>query len=452
MVMGWQFKFYLNSSYSTIAMKYLKQISLIPVVALIVAGCSGPTAMQSSTETDDLYYTSTDKTVYASKQSSNINVTETTTNERESVAANTGSNQDEVANPEYSSNSARSSGNVSTSSDYDYYSDDYTYASRIRRFNGPYRGLSYYDFAYTDPYWYGSSFYGNNPFYDPFSYRPGFYSGLSLGIGFGNPFYSPIYGGYGNYGGYYRPYGNYYNGYRNGFHNGYSANNGNYERYPINNSRPRNYGPRNERSVVPVTRDNAGTRRIGNTNGANRVADNPGGRPARIINGGGIAAPNTGNTSGVRTPDNAGTVQPQGRSVRGSRRTDAGTVTSPNSGQPARMGNTAGDNNVYRPSSRPARRFETTTTNEPTPAPPSFPTEVQRPSRSRRVMEQPQRRNAETPRYEAPRREQRTQEISRPEPAPQRNDSWSQPSRSAPSSSPANNGGGSSGGGRPRRN
>lgn len=429
-------------------MRYLKQISLIPLVALMVGGCAGPSAIQSSTETDDLYYASTDKTVYASKQSSNTNSPEAAAEENES-AANSGANQDEVANPEYASGAGNNNRSNNTYSDYDYYSDDYTYATRIRRFNSPYRGLSYYDFAYTDPYWYGSGFNAYNPFYDPFSYRPGFYSGLSLGLSFGNPFYSPFYGG--GYGGLYNPYGygSFYNGYRNGFYNGfyngYYANNGLYERYPTN-YRSRNYGPRTERSVVPVDRNTAGGRRIDNTNGSNRVADNPGGRPARIINGGGVVAPNTGTAGGVRTPDNVGTAQPQGRSVRSPRSVNTGTIGSPATGQPARVGTV--DNDVYRPSTRPARRFESTTVTESAPTPPSFPTEVQRPRRQQRSFEQPQR-TYEAPRYEAPRRE-----ISRPEPAP-RNDSWSQPSRS--SSSPSfNNGGGSGGssggGGRPRRN
>ncbi|QMU26771.1 hypothetical protein [Adhaeribacter radiodurans] len=431
-------------------MKYAKKISLVPLVALLLAGCSGPAAITSSTETDDLYYASTDKTVYASKQ--------TVTTSENIASNNSDANADEVANPEYSGTTKNNS-NSDSYSDYDYYSDDYTYASRIRRFNSPYRGMSYYDFAYTDPYWYGSSFYAYNPFYDPFSYspgfyRPGFYTGLSLNLGWGNSFYSPFYG----YNNFYNPYGfggglfsgyrnGYSNGFYNGFYNGYYANGGNYDRYP--NYRSRNYGPRSERSVVPTDRNNGG--RIVPNTGGNRVIDNPGGRPARIVSGGGAISPNT-NTGGVRTPD--ANVTPN-RSVRGARvvsPTDAGMVVSPNNGQPARVNTSPNNTDLgYRPSTRPVRRFEgTISNNNGAPTPPSFPAEVQRQNNNRpqRVIES-QPRTFETPRYEAPRREQRTYEIS----SPQRNDSWSQPSRS--SSFPSNNGGnsgGSSGGGRPRRN
>ncbi|PSR54689.1 hypothetical protein AHMF7605_14815 [Adhaeribacter arboris] len=426
-------------------MKYANKISLVPLVALLLAGCSGPTAIQSSTETDDLYYASTDKTVFASKPAA--------TAPENNVSTEANANTDEVANPEYSGTARNNSSNNGDSySDYDYYSEDYTYASRIRRFNAPYRGMSYYDFAYTDPYWYGSSFYAYNPFYDPFSYspgfyRPGFYTGLSLNLGWGSPFYSPFYGGYS---GFYNPYGGFNSGYRNGFYNGfyngYYANSGNYDRYP--NFRSRNYGPRTERSVVPTDRNNNGGRIAPNT-GGNRVADNPGGRPARIVNGGGIVAPNTGNPGRVSTPD---AVTP-GRSVRGVRTpvvspTDGSNYTNSNPGQPARV--TTSPNNTdlgYRPSTRPVRRYEgNITTNEGAPARPSFPTESQRQNRPQRVIESQPRTFETTPRYEAPRRYEN--------PSPQRNDSWSQPSRSSsfPSNNGGNSGGSSSGGGRPRRN
>ncbi|QNF32468.1 hypothetical protein HUW51_06895 [Adhaeribacter swui] len=434
-------------------MKYLHKLTLVPLATLLLAGCSGPTAIQSSTETDDLYYASTDKTVFASKPTAAV------TENNVATEANTNTNSDEVANPEYSGTTNNNRSNSSSYSDYDYYSEDYTYASRIRRFNSPYRGMSYYDFAYTDPYWYGSGFNAYNPFYDPFSYgygsgfyRPGFYTGLSLGLGFGNPFFSP----YAGYGGFYNPYGYYggglfsgyrngfYNGYYNGFYNGFYANGGNYDRYPTN-FRPRNYGPRPERSVVPTDRNTAGNRVTPNT--GSRVGDNTGGRPARIVSGGGLIAPNTGTGSGSRVGDNSGTTtQPQGRAVRGARTgvvnpVDAGSVITPNNNQPARVGT---DNaNIYRPSTRPVRRFEGTISNEPAPTPPSFPAETQRQSRPARVIESRPRTFETTPR----------QDIFRSQPAPRNNDSWSQPSRSSfPSGGGSNGGGGSSGGGRPRRN
>ena len=59
--------------------------------------------------------------------------------------------------------------------EYVYYDDndyDYYYSSRIRRFNNPYRGFSYYDPCYTDLAWYNPDpfYYGSSIYYRP--YRP----------------------------------------------------------------------------------------------------------------------------------------------------------------------------------------------------------------------------------------------------------------------------------------
>jgi hypothetical protein len=79
--------------------------------------------------------------------------------------------------------------------------DDYYYANRFRRFDGPYYGYSYYDPYYYDPFWVG----------------------VGLGWGFGVYGYSPYYGYYNpGYAPYYSPYyhNHYYGGYNSGYYNG----------------------------------------------------------------------------------------------------------------------------------------------------------------------------------------------------------------------------------------
>ncbi len=128
-----------------------------------------------------------------------------------------------------------------------YYGDDYDdsdfgYAARINRFHRPVYGYSYYDSYYTnlywytyDPYYYGSSIYGNSwcPYYGN-SWSPWYsYGGWSYGWGWNNPYYTPAYYGGWNYG-----YGgSYWNGYNNGYWNGYNdglASGGYYNTYDGN--------------------------------------------------------------------------------------------------------------------------------------------------------------------------------------------------------------------------
>lgn len=125
----------------------------------------------------------------------------------------------------------------------DYVSDDidnydYEYTSRIRRFNRPYTGFSYYGGCYVDRYYYdayspGTSIYiVNNRYnrwnrfnsfghYDPYGYNS-----------FANP-YNP----------YNRWNNNYYNGYYNGYNNGY--NNGWNNSYYYGNGFSNGYGSNN---------------------------------------------------------------------------------------------------------------------------------------------------------------------------------------------------------------
>lgn len=74
----------------------------------------------------------------------------------------------------------------------DYY--DYSYTSRIRRFDNPIAGYGYYDPYYTNSYYYdynpvnwGVSIYAGYNWWAPsyMYYSPFYYSGFSIGIGFG---------------------------------------------------------------------------------------------------------------------------------------------------------------------------------------------------------------------------------------------------------------------------
>ena len=123
----------------------------------------------------------------------------------------------------------------------DYY--DYEYATRLKRFNSPINGISYYDNYYTNSYWYnqnpynygvsvynGYSWWGSS--YNLYSYNPSvnFYSNFGWGCsnGFAYNGYNPYMAGY-------------MQGYNNGFING---NFGNYYGYghPLSYNSPFVYG------------------------------------------------------------------------------------------------------------------------------------------------------------------------------------------------------------------
>lgn len=145
----------------------------------------------------------------------------------------------------------------------DYDDDDYTYANRFNRFNGPYYGGSYW--AY-DPFW-------GNPWYGGGYWNRGW--GMGMGVGFGGPYWSSYWGwnswygypgfysvwnspycmgwGYGNWG-----YGGgYYAGYYDGFYSGAYAGNG----FAGNG---RTYGPRSSINRYPGSARSTGSR-TGNT-------------------------------------------------------------------------------------------------------------------------------------------------------------------------------------------
>lgn len=116
----------------------------------------------------------------------------------------------------------------------DYY--DYSYASRINRFYGPYMGFNYYAPCYT-------GFYYDPWYWDYYWYRPSWYFSFNWGWGWGYPYYYP----YNNYW-----YG-YNTGYWNGYWDGYYASN--YYGYSNNGYY---YGPRTTRSSTnsPYSRSN----------------------------------------------------------------------------------------------------------------------------------------------------------------------------------------------------
>jgi hypothetical protein len=100
----------------------------------------------------------------------------------------------------------------------DYY--DYSYASRLNRFYGPYMGYNYYSPCY-------SGFYYDPWYWDYYRYRPSLYFGFNWGWGdmyWGYPYYS-----------YYYPYNSYWSGYYNGFWDGYYYGQWGYDYYGNNN-------------------------------------------------------------------------------------------------------------------------------------------------------------------------------------------------------------------------
>ena len=223
--------------------------SLLPALALLTLGGCASTSYLTTTENDGMYYSASDKVVAA------VPVGATAPADNQAV------NAGDVANPDYT-------GSAASSSSAEYYDDDYYYASRLRRFHSPYRGssLGYYDFAYTDPFWYGGSSYGygyspysSYGYYDPF-YQPYYgYGGVSVIINIGRPWYRPYGYGYG-YGYGYSPYDYYYNrpwggygGYGYGGSGYYGGGYGGYGGYytGVSNYRPARqatYGGRRDRA------------------------------------------------------------------------------------------------------------------------------------------------------------------------------------------------------------
>jgi hypothetical protein len=271
-------------------MKKYTLLTVAPILALMAVGCSTPVAMQS-TEYDDMYYSSSDKTEYVEPEataSAQPQQRQYDENTEQALA------EGEVLNPEYSRSNATAGYETG-----DEYYDGRSYNPRDNWYQPSY--------SYVDPSW-GmaytprmASYAYYDPFYDPFFDDPFYYNSfrrspywgnglsisLSYGMGWGGGFYNrPYYSNWwpGSYGH------SYYNGYRHGFYNGMYSNyyggspyGGFYDR-PLVVSKPvmRQNAPRDSRGVV-VT-DNSGNRRAvrgGVNQGQEAVGTQSATRPAR---------------------------------------------------------------------------------------------------------------------------------------------------------------------------
>ncbi|MBT9392986.1 hypothetical protein KLP40_07415 [Hymenobacter sp. NST-14] len=441
--------------------------SLLPGLALLTLGGCASTSYLTTTENDGMYYSASDKVV------ATLPAAPALAPDDQSVGAG------DVANPDYTGSTA------SSGSPAEYYDDDYYYASRLRRFHSPYRGssLGYYDFAYTDPFWYGGAAYAY-PMYPGFGFADPFYSpfygygGVNVFINVGRPWFRP-YGlgfGYSPFDYYYnRPWGGWgggygygYNGYYGGGWNGFTG---------VDNYRPgrsATYGGRRDRAG-----DGSGLTTAGGaaSNGRRRVqeggftsppvngvtssgATQPGSRrrvqePA-MVNG---SVPTTG-----QSPD-ATTLGRRGRQVADQASQDVPTTTpgTPEGGRRWRvLDNTTGgtvatpgtqpDNTTPTDYGRRRRADWNPGSGTTTPGTPDQPRVADQPRRQRLVESTPAPASEPARTYSQPRRSQPARTYSEP------SRSYSQPSRSessgsysSPSRSSGSSSGGSSGGGGGRR-
>ncbi|WP_426489943.1 hypothetical protein [Hymenobacter sp. 102] len=324
---------------------------VLPALALLTLGGCASTSYLSTTEDDGMYYSSKDRVTVPAQVASSGSSAAPATAEQETTAA-----PGDVANPDY----AGTAGRAATTSE-EYYDDDYYYASRLRRFHSPYRGIGmgYYDFAYTDPFWYGGPAlgyspwgYGYNSFYDPF-YSPWGYGGVNISIGFGRPWgWGRPWGGYG-YGYGYRPFdygwggpwGGYNYGYLNGYYTGLYGGGGYYggngwSNYYDRPGRRVTYGPRRDRAVEG--------QRLGSAAPDGVVS----GRSRGRVQEGGFTTP-TPDPSGVVAQPNAG-----GGRRRVQELTETTTVPSTQPTAPAGRMRVVGD--------QPIRNEELSTATDPT--------------------------------------------------------------------------------------
>jgi hypothetical protein len=237
--------------------KFNIQLAIAPVIALFAVGCSSPVAMQS-TEYDDMYYSSSDRTEYVQPQ------------------AQAPQQQQYAPQSEQAQRAQSATGDVTD----DYYADEY-YDGRTYRPQATWNTPNY---AYVDPYWtnsYVRRMHRMNAFHDPFFYdpfmmsmydpffydpfmRPGMRVNIGIGMGmgwgggwnrwgspWGHPFgmgmYDPFWGGGW---GMHNYYAGFYHGYNRGF---YGGNRFMYDRPFVVQPRQVQYGPREGRSAVPAT-------------------------------------------------------------------------------------------------------------------------------------------------------------------------------------------------------
>jgi hypothetical protein len=242
-------------------------------------------------------------------------------------------------------------GNTYVTNNY-YNTDDYYYASRIRRFYDPFSSVGYYDPFYYDPFWYDPGWSFNMSFGYPY---------YGYGFSYGMPYYSPWYSGYYGYSPY--SYGWGYNPYMYGYNYGYYDNYyGNYYGHNQGGNQDHNpvyYGPR--RTIENNRIANAGGanayngNRVGTNNGVSRVANSgvstTGRRP--VSSGGAVSSSQpgigtkrstTGNGTVVRRP--YGEVNSTRSSGNGSISYDRRTTTSPTGVNPSVRTQTNPNNNT----------------------------------------------------------------------------------------------------------
>ncbi len=299
----------------------------------------------------------------------------------------------------------------------DYDDDEYYYANRFNRFNGPYYGANYwaYDPFFWDPWW-GGGYYARGWGWGP---------SWGIGVGYGGPYWSSYWGwncwyGYpGFYSAWNSPwYGGYgYGGYYNGFYDGYYA--GAYGGGSIGNVRTVSYGPRSSINRYPgsqrATSGRTGSGMSGGTRGQLRRS------PGELRN-----ASDNRNYSRSESP-----VSSPSPGIRSSERRGSTNTGNYNGNEPARNDNryNSGATN------RPARNYNTNDNN-----------------RSYNQVEPAQQAPSRSYQRSEPAQQQRPQpSYQRSEPSYQRSQPSynSTPSRSysSPGSSPSRSGGGSFGGG-----
>ncbi|MEJ8801352.1 hypothetical protein [Pontibacter sp. H249] len=277
-------------------MKKFTIYTLAPALALLALGCSGPTAMQS-TEYDDMYYSSTDKTTYVEPQTNTYsNLAEGTEEAQQQTysQSNNGVTEDYYADEYYDGREYNPRDN--------WYQPNYSYVD-------PYWGSAYTPRHYSYNRFYNRGFYDPfydpflfDPFYDPFFHRPFWGSGVSVMISYNY--------GWGSWGGWGRPYHSRWfagNPYYHGFYgNNYGyGNNWIYDRPIIVGNRIKTqYGPRDARGAV-VTDGNRGNggRPVRGEAYQGDVTGTENARPARPSrSSGAVVAPEAGSESKTSLP------------------------------------------------------------------------------------------------------------------------------------------------------
>ncbi len=214
--------------------------SALPALALLALGGCATTGAISSTENDDVYYSSKDRTTYAAAPTTSYQSSGYQPNGYGSASTQAQAPTSENANPDYQGSTAQ------TGSSTDYYDDNYTSYNSVQPsgFGQPYTGPGVSTYNYTPSWSVAPSFYGSpwgygtglsigygyggfggyspfgygygypayagfyDPFYSPFYSPWGYGSGLSIGFGYG-------FGGYGGFG--YPYYGGFGSPYRYGY-------------------------------------------------------------------------------------------------------------------------------------------------------------------------------------------------------------------------------------------